>query len=136
MSIITKKRTTQDYLERLTTIPKNTAENVRATINNFMKFVKEKHETIPENICEQLISIRKSKGDDEYEDSLYDILQNWIDWNVSNKAGAYSIRMRFSIIRSYLYHLGVKTNPQDIKQLLRFPKKINEERYPIKKQEL
>jgi integrase len=136
MSILTKKRTTQDYLEKLITIPKNTAENVRATINNFVKFVKEKHGTTSESICEELITIRKSKGDDEYEDSLYSLLQDWIDWNVSNGAGAYSIRMRFSIIRSYLYHLGVKTNPQDIKQLLKFPKRIKEERYPLKKQEL
>jgi len=136
MSSLTKKRTTQDYLERLSTIPKNTAENVRATINNFIKFVKEKHQTTPDRICEQLISIRKTKGDDEYQDSLYNMLQDWIDWNVLNNAGAYSIKMRFSIIRAYLYYLGVKTNQQDINQLLRFPKRIKEERYPIKKQEL
>lgn len=136
MSILTKKRTTRDYLEKLSTVPKNTAENVRATINNFIKFTKEKHQTTPDKICEELVSIKKSEGEEEYEDSLYNLLQEWIDWNVSKRAGAYSIRMRFSIIRSYLYHLGVKTNPQDIKQLLRFPKRINEERYPLKKQEL
>ena len=136
MSILTNKRTTQSYLEKLSSSPKNTAENVRATINNFIKFVKEKHRSTPDKICEELIYIKKSKGDEEYEELLYRTLQEWIDWNVSRDAGPYSIRMRFSIIRSYLYHLGVKTNPQDIKQLLKFPKRINEERYPIKKKEL
>src|SRR6267143_566126 len=136
MSILTNKRTTQNYLEKLSSSPKNTAENVRATINNFIKFVKEKYESTPDKICEELIYIKKSKGDEEYEELLYRTLQEWVDWNISRDAGPYSIRMRFSIIRSYLYHLGVKTNPQDIKQLLKFPKRINEERYPIKKKEL
>ena len=35
-----------------------------------------------------------------------------------------------------MYYLGVKSNPQDIKQLLKFPRKITEEKYPLKKQEL
>lgn len=39
-------------------------------------------------------------------------------------------------MRSFLYYLGVKSNPQDIKQLLKFPRKIVEERYPLKKNEL
>jgi len=136
MSILTKKRTTADYLAKLSTAPANTAENVESTIKNFIKFAQEKHQSTSEQICEELITIRKSKGDEEYEDSLYSMLQDWINWNVSKNAGPYTIRTRFSIIRSYLYHLGVKTNQQDIKQLLRFPKKIKEERYPLKKQEL
>jgi len=136
MSILVKKRTTVDYLAKLSTVPSGTAANVQATIKNFIGFVKERHQSTPEQICEELIGIKKSKGDDEYEDLLYRVLQDWIDWNISKKAGAYSIRVRFSILRSYLYHLGVKTNLQDIKQLLKFPKKTREERYPLKKQEL
>lgn len=133
---ITKERTTRSYKERLASLPKNTRENVQSSINNFIKFVREKHESTPEQICEELSILKKTKGDEEYEDALYEILQQWIDWNVSNKSGAYTIRTRFSTIRSYLYYLGVKTNPQDIKQILKFPKKNNEERYPLKKQEL
>jgi len=111
---ITKERTTKSYKERLASLPKNTRENVQSSINNFIKFVREKHESTPEQICEELSILKKTKGDEEYEDALYEILQQWIDWNVSNKSGAYTIRTRFSTIRSYLYYLGVKTNPQDI----------------------
>jgi len=136
MSILTKNRTAKNYEEKLSNLPINTRENVQAAINNFKKFVQEEHESTPDKICGELIEIKKSKGDEEYEDVLYNFLQDWIDWNISKQAGAYTIKTRFSIIRSYLYYLGVKSNPQDIKQLLKFPKKIQEERYPLKKQEL
>ena len=136
MSTLTKKRTTKDYEEKLANLATNTRENVQAAINNFKKFVLEQHQSTPDQICGELIEIKKTKGDEEYEDVLYNFLQEWIDWNVSNKTGAYTIKTRFSIIRSYLYYLGVKSNPQDIKQLLKFPRKTIEEKYPLKKQEL
>ena len=136
MSILAKKRTTESYEDKLDSIPQNTRENVQATINNLKKFIVEKHQSTPDQVCRELIEIKKSKGDEEYDDILYDFLQDWIDWNISKKAGAYTIKIRFSIIRSYLYHMGIKTNLQDIKQILKFPKKVQEERYPLKKHEL
>lgn len=136
MSNLSKKRNSKDYEEKLASLPTNSRENNQAAINNFKKFVEEKHECTADQICGELIEIKKTKGDEKYEDTLYNFLQEWIDWNVSNDTGAYTIKTRFSIIRSYLYYLGVKSNPQDIKQLLKFPKKHKEERYPVKKQEI
>ncbi len=124
MSTLTKKRTTKDYEEKLANLATNTRENVQAAINNFKKFVLEQHQSTLDQICVELIEIKKTKGDEEYEDVLYNFLQEWIDWNVSKKTGACTIKTRFSIIRSFLYYLGVKSNPQDIKQLLKFPRKI------------
>jgi len=136
MSNLTKKRTSKSYEGKLASLPTNSRENVQAAINNFKKFVQENHQCTPDQICGELIEIRNTKGEEEYEDTLYNFFQEWIDWNVSKHAGAYTIKTRFSIIRSYLYYLGVKSNPQDIKQLLKFPKKTQEERYPVKKQEI
>ena len=126
MSILTKKKTTADFEEKLASLPTNSRENNQAAINNFKKFVREKHQSTPDQICGKLIMIKKQQGDEEYEDVLYNFLQEWIDWNISKKAGAYTIRIRFSILRTFLYSLGVKTNPQDIKQLLKFPRKTVE----------
>ena len=136
MSILTKKKTTRDYEENLASLPTNSRENVQAAINNFKKFVQDKHQSTPDQICGELIVIKTQHGEEKYEDALYGFLQEWINWNISKKTGAYTIRTRFSILRSFLYSLGVKTNPQDIKQLLKFPRKIVEEKYPIKKQEI
>lgn len=136
MSILSRSKTVKDFEERLANQPDNTRENVQAAINNFKKFTHEKFENSIDAICSELIKIKKTQDEEEYEDALYSFLQDWIDWNVSKKAGSYTIRTRFSIIRNCLYHLGVKTNPQDIKQLLKFPKKTTEEKYPLKKEEL
>ena len=136
MSNLTKKRTSKNYEEKLANLPTNSRENIQAAVNNFKKFVLEEHESTPDQICGELIEIKKTKGDEEYEDILYNFLQEWIDWNISKKAGAYTIKTRFSIIKSYLYHLGVKSHPQDINLLLSFPRKITEEKYPLKKQEI
>lgn len=125
-----------NYEEKLSNLPTNSRENIQAAINNFKKFVQEKHQSTPDEICGELIGIKKTEGDEEYEHILYNFLQEWIDWNISKHAGAFTIKTRFSIIKSYLYYLGVKSHPQDIKQLLKFPRKINEEKYPLKKQEL
>ena len=55
MNILAKKRTTGGFLEKLSTVPKRISTNVQATIKNFIKFAKEKHQSIPEQICDELI---------------------------------------------------------------------------------
>ena len=56
MSILTKKRTTQDYEEKLGSFPKNTRENIQATINNFKKFAIEQYRSTPDQICRQVFT--------------------------------------------------------------------------------
>src|SRR5690348_15180035 len=111
MSILVKKRTSESYLEKISrTLPKKSWENVLGAIRNFMRFCEEKYQTSPDSLCLELLKTKKSEGEDEYQDALYTLLQDWIDWNITIKTGNYTIRTRFSCIRSYLYHLGVKTN--------------------------
>jgi len=74
MSTLTKKRTTKDYEEKLANLATNTRENIQAAINNFKKFVQEKHQSTPDQICGELIEIRKTDGDEEYEDTLYNFM--------------------------------------------------------------
>ena len=136
MALILKKlRTTDGYLARISTEPKKTIENKKLTINNFKKFANEKHNTRPEGLCGELLQLKK-QDEEKYNEILYELLQEWINWNISRKLGAYTIKARFSNLREYLYFLGIKTNTQDIKQLLTFPKITKEEKYPLKKNEL
>ena len=67
MSNLTRKKTTKDYEAKLANLAANTRENIQAAINNFKKFVHEKHQSTPDQICGELIGIKKSKGDEEYE---------------------------------------------------------------------
>ena len=43
MSNLTRKKTTKDYEAKLANLATNTRENIQAAINNFKKFVNEKH---------------------------------------------------------------------------------------------
>lgn len=55
MSILTKKKTTKDYEEKLDSLPTNSRENVQAALNNFKKFIHEKHQSTPDQIYGELI---------------------------------------------------------------------------------
>lgn len=133
VSLILRKKNTEDYLKKISSEPQSTMREKKLVVKGFTKFIGEKYCTTPEKFSEDLLELKKQKGEDEFIGSLYDILQEWINFSLEQKLGHYTLQVRFAHLRSYLYHLGMRTNPQDIKQLLRFPKKIKEERYPLKK---
>ena len=136
MTLLLRKKTTEDYLKKISAEAKGTLSNKKMAVKRFAVFIEEKYKMSPEKLCGELIEIKKREGEDDFVDSLYDMLQNWINWNVESGIGPYTIQTRFSNLRDYLYHLGIRINLQDVKQILRFPKKNKEERYPLKKSEL
>lgn len=136
MSVLSRKKTTENYFEKISSEPKSTIRGKKLVIKNFTEFLEEKYSITPEKFAEDLNEVRRQKGDEEFISTLYDTLQEWINYNVRRKLGSYTLQVSFINLRSYMYHLGIRTNPQDIKQLLKFPKKIKEERYPLKKSEL
>ena len=137
MQVITlRQKTTEEYFKFIENEPPRTIENKKLMIKNFSKFAGEKYKSTTEKICQELLQIKKTNGEEAFIDALYQVLQDWINWNQSRGLGPYSLRTRFSYLRSFLYFLGIKTSPQDVKQLLKFPRKNKEERYPLKKEEL
>ncbi len=136
MENLRKKRILKDFEEKIKIDPQNSCESKQATVNNLKKFVQEELQSTVDQVCQELIRIKKKEGEEEYEDALYPMLQNWIEWNIKNGLNANTIKTRFSIIKDILYFLGVKTNLQDIKQRLKFPKIMREEKYPLQKKQL
>jgi len=134
MSIITREKSTAKYIERLDSLPENTRKNKENAVMKFEKFCKKHHNTTPDELCKELLIIKK-QDEEEYTDALYDILQEWIIEN-SKKVNPNSLRTIFSNVRSYIYYFGIKTDPQDIRNLLRFPRIQKEEKYPLKQEEL
>ena len=134
MSIITKKKTTETFFASLDKLPKNTQNCQRNTVSKFTVFVKETQNLTPDQFCEELM-IMKKQDEDEYINTLYSILQDFIDDMIS-KISANSIKTNFAYLRAYLYHLGVRTNEQDFKMMLKFPKVQHEEKYPLKPEQL
>ena len=135
MSIITKVKSTETFLASLDSLALNTKRNYLKSVVRFQKFCKEyQNNMTPEEFCRELLIIKK-QDEDKYIDTLYDILQDFISESHKTLCGN-SIKTIFSCLRGYLYHLGVRTNPQDIKMMLKFPRIEREEKYPLSIDEL
>jgi integrase len=135
MSIITKVKSTETFLTSLNQVAVNTKLNYKKSVVRFQKFCKSyQNNMTPEELCRELLIIKK-QDEDKYIDTLYDILQDFIAESHKTLSGN-SIKTLFSCLRGYLYHLGVRTNPQDIKMMLKFPRIETEEKYPLSVDEL
>ena len=72
----------------------------------------------------------KSNPSDKH---LYDVLQKWMN---GLKLNPTTVRLYFTFIRQYLYYMGIKLYPEDIKRGLRLPKLYVEELYPLSRKEI
>ena len=134
MSIITKKKTTETFLASLNSRPNNTQINFQIVVKKFTTFVRQTQNLTPDQFCEELL-IMKKQDEEEYINTLYSVLQDFID-DMNSKISANSVKTNFAYLRTYLYYLGIRTNPQDVKMMLKFAKISHEEKYPLNVEEL
>lgn len=131
-SFLSKIRTKEGFLQKISTEPESTQNSRMFAIKNFEAFLGELYSNKrPEQILDE---IRSLQGE-ERENVLFDILQNWINWNQKRGKNNATIRTFFYNVRKYLYYLGIKTDLQDIKENLKFGKKHDDERYPLSDEE-
>src|SRR6185312_580940 len=128
-SFLSKKRTKEGFFERISSEPVATKNNRVASLKNFEIFVESKYEGRDlEDICEEIQALQGQEKDN----ALYDMLQEWINWNQQSQRRKNStIRLMFSSIRKFLYYMGIKTDQQDIKENLKFGKITVDEKYPL-----
>jgi integrase len=134
LSIITKKKTTETYLQGLKNRPQNTGNNCLIVVKHFIKFVKKTQNLTPDQLCEELLILKK-QNEEEYISTLYTILQDFLD-EMHKILSGNTIKTYFANLRGYLYHFGVRTDQQDVKMLIRFPQILFEEKYPLSIEEL
>lgn len=133
-SFLITKKDNKSYEEKLSSAPESTKRNKVYAVKMFEQFCQKKYEKSSEEIIKEIIKIKQDQSE-EYENALYGMLQEWINWNKKRKIGSYTIRTQFSNLRKYLFHMGIKTNEQDIKEYLNFEKISREERYPLSTEE-
>lgn len=127
-SFLSKKRTKEGFFEKISSEPEATKNNRIFSLKNFEIFIKSKYEERNlEEICEEI----KALQGQERDNALYDMLQDWINWNQSQNRKNSTIRLMFSSIRKFLYYMGIKTDQQDIKENLKFGKITVDEKYPL-----
>jgi len=135
-SFLTKNQNEQSFEEKISTAPKQTQINKKYAVKVFKDFVKESYaERTIEEVIGELRLLKKTHDLQTYDEALYGMLQDWINWNEKKGKGNYTIKVLFSNLRKYLFHVGIKTHEQDIKEFLRFGKPSREERYPLSQEE-
>ncbi len=133
-SFLIKKRDKKSYDEKISSAPESTKRNKMLAVKTFEKFCQEKYDNSSTDIIDEMHQIRK-ENPEEYENALYDMLQEWINWNKERGIGNYTIRTQFSNLRKYLFHMGIKTHEQEIQEYLTFEKISREERHPLSLEE-
>lgn len=81
-------------------------------MENFEKYLKEKHG----------LTIKQLN-----QDNIVDILQTWINRRFSQGIMPSTIQMQFNHLNQFLYYIGIKLYPQNIKHEITFPSKSREE---------
>ena len=122
----------KSFDEKMTVRPRGTQKIYKNVISNFDKFSKENYDgRDAETVFSEMVLIK-----DDGIDKIYDVLQGWINFNFNNGIAPSVISMWFSYLKKYLRHLGIKITLDDIKENLEFPKKQEEELYPLQLEEI
>ena len=130
-SFLTKTKSYESYEQRISTEPAATQRSKNYAIKNFEQFVSETYDGISiDEIIDELF-VAKTDKEQGLEDPLYDMLQEWINWNERRNISPSTIKVTFSNLRKYLFYRNIRTNEQDIRNSLRFPKTPKEEKHPL-----
>jgi len=87
-SFLITKKDKMSYEQKLSASPDATKRNKEYAVECFERFCLHKYNKSSNEVIEELIKIKKNQPD-EYEDSLYGMLQEWIIWNKTRGIGNY-----------------------------------------------
>ena len=125
--VLVRKKTKQTYFQdRVITKAPGTREGIKHALNNFENFCSHRLRKDMEQIIKDLLKLKPDKR----EDTVFDLLQQWISWN-SSKINPSTIRVYCSGITRYLNYRGIKLTQQEIKENLDRPRKIFDEKTPL-----
>lgn len=127
MSFLEKKRTKEGYFEKISTKSKSLINSTRIVIDNFDKFCKSEYAHDSDDVINELLSFDGTK----LEDGACDLYQNWINYNAQNGISAKTLKVYFSLLKSYLHYRRIKVSEKDIKTNVSLPKVIQEKKHPF-----
>jgi len=116
-----RERTRSTFEEKISHKAKGTQESYQTLLNKWEEFSLEKFNS--KDIVSELKLVE--------EDTLWDTLQEWINWNDAKGQMPQVNKFRFSLLKKYLHHRGIRIFKEDIEENLDFPTIVEEEPYPL-----
>ena len=126
------KSKTESFDEKMAVRPRGTQKAHNDMKMNFNKFCKSNYDgRSADEVLAEMVAVKDSDMD-----KVYGALQKWIRYNDENGIAASSILMWFSYLKKLIRHYGIKITSDDVKENLEFPKKQEEELYPLQIDEI
>ena len=133
MYVVSRKEENKGrILWKESTKSKSLINSTRIVIDNFDKFCKSEYTHDSDDVINELLSFDVTK----LEDSTCDLYQNWINYNAKNGISAKTLKVYFSLLKSYLHYRGIKVSEKDIKTNVSLPKVIHEKKHPLNMEQI
>jgi len=113
------------YSEKLAVANPRTEKTSRSALANFTRFTREFYD---KSLDEMTVEFKD-------EQVAYDVLQAWINHN-NKQVSSRTVKQYFNIIKSFLHYKGIKFHQMDIKENLRFPKILEDEKHGVTRIEI
>ena len=127
MTFLSKKRTRDTYFDKISTKSKSFNNSTRIVIDQFNEFCNSEYSHDSESVIQEFIHLRETKR----EESACDVYQSWINWSFKKGISPKTLKVYFSLLKSYLHYRGIKISDKDIHANVTLPKIIKEEKYPL-----
>ena len=132
-SFLLKKKQEKTFEQKIANRSKRTREIFETVQKSFNIFCQEYYEgRTSKEIFEELRILDET----ERLDAIFDILQNWIDWNYQKNVLTSTLKVYFSKLKVIFHYEGFRIHPQDVKDNLVWQKKIHEELHALQMDEI
>ncbi len=131
MTFLNERKQSRSFDDKMKVRPENSKKIHQSVMKNFDKYCKSRYDDRESNIVfDEMVLIKNDI------DKIFDVLQGWINYNLDSGTSPSTILMYFSFLKKYLIHLGIKITTDDVKINLEFPKKQEEDLYPLQHKEI
>lgn len=127
MTFLSKQRTRDTYFEKISTKSKSLNNSTRIVLDQFDIFCNSEYSHDSENVIQEFLALEGVQR----EESACDVYQSWINWSYKKGISSKTLKLYFSLLKSYLHYRGVKVSEKDIKDSVTLPKIIKEEKQPL-----
>ena len=127
MTFLSKKRTRDTYFEKISTKSKSFNNSTRIVIDQFDLFCNYEYSHDSESVIQEFLNLDETQR----EESACDVYQSWINWSFKKGISPKTLKVYFSLLKSYLHYRGIKISEKDIKANVTLPKLIKEEKHPL-----
>jgi len=131
MSYLDKPLTRESYFEHISTKSHSHIVNCRIALDWFEKFCLGKFDGKTMSVILEDSMKQKYDNPQRHSQNLFSLLQDFVNYLSKNGHDPSTVRINFNLTKNYLNWYGFEVYTEAVKTRINFPKKIEEEAYPI-----